>query len=59
MKVTTKKQEVMEDGKVVKTLHFLKFDNEQGQTFEMNVGEKTTIAINKMNELTIKGGKKP
>lgn len=54
MKVTTKKQSVVEDGKEVRAMYYMIIDNEQGQTLTVNVGEKTHNAVNKMNELTIK-----
>lgn len=60
MKVTTKKHSVMENGKEIKGLYYLEVDNEQGQTFTLNVGEKTYIAVKKLNELTLdKNGKPP
>lgn len=60
MKVTTKKHSVMENGKEIKGLYYLEVDNEQGQTFTLNVGEKTYIAVKKLNELTLdKNGKLP
>lgn len=53
MKITAKKQSIMEDGKEVRSLFYMVIDNEQGQTLTINVGEKTYKGVEKLNELTL------
>lgn len=51
MKVTTQKQDVVQDGKVIRTMYQMTIENNKGQKMVISVGEKTANAIKELNEL--------
>lgn len=50
MKVTVKKQSVMEGTTLVKELYFLTLSNEKGQEITLNVGAKTYTGVQTLLE---------
>lgn len=50
MKLTTQKQEVVQDGKVIRTMYQMTIENDKGKKLVISVGEKTANAVNELNK---------
>lgn len=50
MKITTQKQDVVQDGQVIRTMYQMTIENEKGKKVVISVGAKTANAVNELNK---------